>query len=104
MYLREHAGIQLVPAKIVDSIFFPLPSLLLDVKVDQSKYRTDGKRACSSQEMEGWVHSLVYSTPAAARYGIIMSWTNKENAGERTCKVTKYRMIRWRVNEIGYPT
>jgi hypothetical protein len=50
--------------------------------------------------MEGWVHSLVYSTPAAARYGIIMSWTNKENEGGRTCKVTKYRMIRWRVNEI----
>lgn len=106
VYLRESTGIQPVPAKTVDSFFFPSPSLLSDVNVvnvDQSKYRrTEG----TSREMERWVHRLVYSTPAAARHGIIMSWTNKENEGGRTCKVTKYRMMRWRVNEIkeGYPT
>jgi hypothetical protein len=70
----------------------------------RSKYRrTEGTRAC--REMGRWVHSLVYSTPAAARHGIIMSWTNKENAGGRARKVTKYRMIRWGMNEVkeGYP-
>ena len=107
VYLREHTGIQPVPTKTVDSIFFPSPSLLSDVNVDQSNQSTEGQKAQGlSREMEGWVHSLVYSTPAAARLGIIMSWTNKENEGGRTCKVTKYRMIRWRVNEVkeGYPT
>jgi len=109
VYLREQTGIQPVPAKTVDSNFFSVTVTPVGCQCRpiQSKYRrTEGTRACSSREMEGWVHSLVYSTPAAARHGIIMSWTNKENEGGRTCKVTKYRMIRWRVNEIkeGYPT
>ena len=110
MYLRGHTGIQPVPAKTVDSIvfFFRSPSLLSGVNVDQSKYRrAEGTKACSqSREWKDGCTVWYNSTPAAARHGIMMSWTNKENAGVQTCKVTKYRMIRRIVNDIeeGYPT
>lgn len=91
MYLRAHRN-SYRSSEDSRFNFFPSPSPLSDVNVDQSKYRrTEGTRACLVERMEGWC-SLVYSTPAAARHGIIMSWTNKEKAGEQTCKVTKYRM------------
>lgn len=105
VYLREHRN-SARSGKTVDSFFSVTPVGCQCKSIQSKDSRTEGTRACSGREMEGWVHSLVYSTPAAARHGIIMSWTNKENEGGRTCKVTKNRLIRWTVNEIkeGYPT
>lgn len=51
----------------------------------------EGQNNCKPQlvqveAMEGWVHNLVYSTPAAAKCGIVQSWKNKEKAIEQTCE------------------